>query len=194
MPCFRPGLFLTIPFLRIMPQYAHYWIRGGEEKSEEDGNHRMVQVGRCISDSSVQKSCVVSNVTGVWGVDSYPQLGGRQWDHLFSLALCTPMLFKQNGAVPEVPGKTNWQFRHFLLLWRDEVPAAQLNEAEPWLEPQPLTALLSPPATELCLSEEGKPEIWICPRARPEDLCDCGNVQSRKILFPRSCWSLGCRY
>ena len=36
MHCLRPGLFLTIPFLRLMPQHVSYWIRGGEEKSKED--------------------------------------------------------------------------------------------------------------------------------------------------------------
>lgn len=76
-----------------------------------------------------------------------------------SLAWCTPMLLKQNGALLSAPSKTSWQFRHLLLLWREEVPATQLNEAEPRLEAQPLTVQPSPLATELCLSGGGKPGV-----------------------------------
>lgn len=101
-----------------------------------------------------------------------------------SLSWCMPMLFKQNGAIPALSHK-NCQFRHLLLLGWNEVPVIQLNEAELWLEPQPLTAQLSPIATELRPVWERKPGIRVCPGARPENLCDCGNVQEQKNLTPQ---------
>lgn len=94
------------------------------------------------------------------------------------------MLFRQNAAVPAVPHNINWLFRHLFLLWRNEVPTTGLKEAEPWLEPQPLTAQLSPIATELWSAGEG---LSVCPGAKPENLCDCGHVHSRTILFPGWC-------
>lgn len=145
---------------------------GGGEKSKKG---RKVYICRFCSEGLCSILCNRDLRSGL-----LPYLSDCQYNS-DSLAHAQP-LFKQNGAVPAVAHKTNWQFRYLLLLWRNEASATHLNKAEPRLEPQPLTAQLRLMATVLWPVWGG--QAWNMSLSR-YCLFDRTHMQNKTILFPK---------
>lgn len=97
------------------------------------------------------------------------------------------MLFKQNGAIPAETHKTKLtiQAPPFAVKGWGSCYSAEWSRAMAWISVSHSSAK---PYSHWAVACLGRANQGVCPGTRPENLCGCGNVQSKKLLFLRWCF------